>query len=112
MPPENVRVDLTKGTASMRLSRVSMLDQQDLANSLQGGPGVPVTVSFDIKWGGAGRRKEIRSAKERFRAQIVENTSTIEFQVEAGEFKFMSGPASTSKNVYSLIGRERNGVFF
>ena len=45
-------------------------------------------------------------------AQITENTSTIEFQVESGEFKFASGPAKTSKNVYSFVGRERNGVFF
>ncbi len=71
-----------------------------------------MTVSFEIRWGGSGRRKEIRNAKERFRAQIAENTSTMEFQVEAGEFKFASGPASTTKNVYSLIGRERNGVLF
>ena len=107
-----MQVDLKKGAESMRLSRVPMLDQQDLANSLHRGPGTPVTVSFEIEWSGMMHKKVIRSAKERFMAQIVENTSTIEFQVEQGEFKFASGPANTSKNVYSPIGRERNGVFF
>jgi hypothetical protein len=96
----------------MRYSRVPMPDQQDIVNALHNGPSIPGVVSFTVRWGGAGKRKQIRSAQHRFVADIVENSSTIEWQAEVGDLKLASDQANTSKNVYSLIGRERNGAFF
>ncbi|MGQ0548207.1 MAG: hypothetical protein ACT4PY_00850 [Armatimonadota bacterium] len=96
----------------MRMTAVPMPDQQSIINALNHGPSIPATVSFTVRWTGAGRRRQLRSAQQKFVAQVVENRSTIEWQFESGEFRVASDPAQTSKNVYSLLGRERNGVFF
>jgi hypothetical protein len=110
VPRESVQVNLAAGTASMRLARTPMPDQQDIVNALHKGPSRPSTVSFSVQWSGPGRRKTIRDGKERFVAQIVENTSTTTWRAEVGGFTLESQPGSRS--VYSLLGRERNGVFF
>lgn len=112
IPRESVQVDLQRGTATMRMTQVPMRDQQNITNALNHGPSIPATVSFAVRWRGAGRRRQVRKAQHRFAAQIVANRSTIEWQFEAGDHRVTSDPASTSKNVYSLLGRERNGVFF
>lgn len=96
----------------MRMIPAPMPDQQNLINALNGGPSIPATVSFTVRWRGIGRRRQLRNAQERFAAQTVENRSTIEWQLESGPFRIVSDPAQTSKNVYSLLARERNGVFF
>ncbi|MGQ0568117.1 MAG: hypothetical protein ACT4P5_01100 [Armatimonadota bacterium] len=100
------------GTASMRVARIPMPDQQDIVNALHNGPSIPATVSYDVRWRGPGRRKRIRSAQHKFSAVIVENTSTIQWEAALDGVTLKSDPASASKNVYSLIGRERNGMFF
>jgi hypothetical protein len=38
--------------------------------------------------------------------------ATIEWSATEEGFAFESDPAETSTNVFSLIGHERNGVFF
>ncbi len=96
----------------MRMGPTAMPDQQSIINALNHGPSIPATVSFTARWRGVGKRKQLRNAQERFVAQTVENRSTIEWQFNSGPFRVVSDPAQTSKNVYSLLARERNGVFF
>jgi hypothetical protein len=36
----------------------------------------------------------------------------MKWSANVGDFKFVSGPASTSSSVFAEIGRERNGSFF
>ncbi len=112
IPPESVQANVQRGTATMRMTQVPMPDQQNIVNALNHGPSLPATVSFTVRWRGLGKRRQLRSAQERFVAQTVENRSTIEWQFQTGDLRVASDPAQTSKNVYSFLGRERNGVFF
>jgi hypothetical protein len=48
----------------------------------------------------------------RFRGRFRISTVTIEWSAKVGTFEFASDPARTTVNVMSVIGRERNGVFF
>lgn len=116
LPPESVVVDLRKGTASMRMSRVALADQTDLNNALQHGPAIPATVSFDVRWGAARgmkmmKMKQIRNTQHRFALEMHETPSTIDWQADRGDLKVASD-AGSAKSTFSFIGREQNGVFF
>ena len=73
---------------------------------------MPATVSFHIRWGHVIQRDTIHDEENGFAGQFIENTATIEWSATEEGFAFASDPAETSVNVFSLIGKERNGVFF
>jgi hypothetical protein len=89
-----------------------MRDFTKIPNSLAGGPSVPATVSFDVHWSGVRRLDNIHDKTNGFAGQFIENMATIEWSATEEGFAFDSDPAETSTNVFSLIGHERNGVFF
>ncbi len=90
----------------MKVSRAAIPDQQDIVNALNNGPSFPATVSFDVRWRGAMgkmmKMKDVRNTQQKFAIQIMETSSTIDWQADRGDLKL----------VYSFVGRERNGAFF
>ena len=120
-PRDVVQVSLGSGTASLKMSDVLVIDAHDLANSLTNGEGLgslgippippkPGTVSFDIEWRGVIARAEVANEAQDFTGQFVETTATINWSASTDGFLFVSD-ASNQRNFYSVIGRERNGVF-
>lgn len=122
-PQDVVEINLGLGTASLRMKDLPVPDAHDLANSLTNGrglpsqgippiPPVPATVSFDIEWGGVIAREEISNDAQDFAGQFAKTTATINWSASQAGFLFVSEPPNAARNFYSVIGHERNGVFF
>lgn len=58
------------------------------------------------------RRLRLVNETDGFEGRYIEDKASIEWSAEEEGFRFQSDPAATSQNAYSVIGRERNGVFF
>lgn len=122
-PDDVVQVSPGSGTASLRMIDVPVMDFHDLANALTDGKGfgnppispmppVPATVSFDIEWGGVIERAIVTNENEDFTGQYVRTGATIQWSSNQAEFAFISEPPNPARNLYSVVGHERNGVFF
>ncbi len=122
-PRDAVQIDLDSGTASVHLANIPITDAHDLANSLTNGNGltnppippiapVPATVSFDIEWGNAIVREKVTNEVQDFEGQFIETGATISWSAAQTGFNFVSESPNPARSVYSVIGRERNGVFF
>ena len=72
---------------------------------------MPATVSFNIRWAGVRKRFWIRDEENGFMGNFIETFATAEWSSQQDKFQFVSDPAETSKNTFSVIGRERNGRF-
>jgi len=112
IPDESVDANLDDATASMDFHHLETKDFFTIPNSLMGGHHVPAIVSFEIRWSGVKKRVHTRDAKNHFVGDYIEDTAAIRWSAREKGFKFVSDPAHTSTNVFSEIGRERNGVFF
>ena len=99
------------------------MDAHDLANALTGGLGfsnppippiaaVPATVSFDIEWRGLIEQAIVTNENEDFTGQFIQTGATIQWSSSQSGFQFVSEAPNPARNVYSVIGHERNGVFF
>src|SRR5262245_13243361 len=66
-------------------------------------------VSLDIRWNPVDR---INNAQTGFRGKFTETRATTEWSAKTGDFSYVSDPGTTSIDLFSLLGRERNGVFF
>lgn len=64
---------------------------------------------MDVRWN---TQTRVRDVPNRFAGDFVGNSATIEWSAKRDNFEFVSDPARTSRNEFSLLGRERNGVFF
>lgn len=102
---------------------VPVMDFHDLANALTGGKGlanppvppftpVPATVSFDIEWSGVIERAIVINDDLDFTGQFVRTGATIEWSSQQAGFQFLSEAPNPARNLYSVVGHERNGVFF
>jgi len=122
-PRDSVEIDLDSGMASLRLSNVPIIDAHDLANALTNGQGlasqgippiapVPATVSFDIEWSGVISQAKVTNEAENFTGQFIETGATISWSSSQAGFSFVSEAPNPTRNVYSVIGKERNGSFF
>jgi len=84
-----VDVDFDLGRASLRVSRLGVFDDHDIANSLTDGLGLPgglgfsypqipsvaptrAIVSFDIEWSGIVSAAQISNAAQRFKGSFFE----------------------------------------
>jgi len=105
------------------MTNVAITDFHDLANALTGGKGftnppippvapVPATVSFDIEWSGVLERAIVVNEDQDFTGQYVRTGATIQWSSQQAGFQFVSEPPNPARNVYSVVGQERNGVFF
>jgi hypothetical protein len=94
------------------VDNLKLEDYSNIVNALKDGPSVPATVSFEVRWHGVHDRFKVTDGTNGFAARFIDNTATIKWSAEESGFKFVSDPANTSTSLVSLIGRERNGVFF
>jgi hypothetical protein len=105
------------------MTDVPVMDAHDLANALTGGKGfvnppiapfapVPATVSFDIEWNGVMERAIVTNDDEDFTGQYVRTGATIQWSSNEAGFQFTSEAPNPARNLYSVVGHERNGVFF
>jgi hypothetical protein len=70
----------------------------------------PAEVTLlDIRWNPVDK---ISDAQNGFRGKFTETRAITEWSAKTGDFSYVSDPGTTSVNVFSLLGRERNGVFF
>jgi hypothetical protein len=122
-PRDAVQIDLGSGTASVQMTDVPVFDAHDLANALTGGQGlanplippfaaVPATVSFDIQWSNVLEQAKVTNDIEAFTGQFWKTGATINWSSNETGFSFVSEAPDPSRNIYSVIGHERNGVFF
>ena len=124
-----VEVDFDEARASLRVRRLRLFDDHDLANSLTDGLGLPgdlgfpypaippvfpvrATVSFDVEWNGAVATAEIRNNSQGFKGTFLSTGATINWSVEQDGFLFRSEAPDPARNLISVLGREQNGVFF
>jgi hypothetical protein len=119
-----VEVDFDGARARLRVRDLSAFDDHDLANSLTQGlglatppiPGVfPVRakVSFDVEWDHALAMAEIENKTQMFKGSFLSTGATISWSAEQAGFRFESdAPPDPKANLISVLGRERNGVFF
>ena len=123
VPPESVAIDLDNATASLRVADVSVIDAHDLANALTNGKGltnppippiapVPATVSFAVQWSGVVSQAKVTNPASHFTGEFIETIATIKWSASQAGFDFVSEDPNPARNFYSVIGHERNGVFF
>jgi hypothetical protein len=105
----SLQVDLQAGTAVHSASNLVEEDFGTLFNSLTGGSGVPASVSFKLTWTAAGSPMNVTDSGQGFTGRFQLCTAAIEWSATAPNFSFVS---DSSSDVRSVIGRERNGIFF
>ena len=105
------------------MTNVLVIDAHDIGNALKIGKGlsnpplppvapVPATVSFDIEWGGVIERATVTNENEGFTGKFVRTGATIEWSSSEAGFQFVSEPRNPARNLYSVVGHKRNGIFF
>jgi len=119
-----VKVDFDAAHASLRVQGMDVFDDHDLANSLTQGLGLPspaipamfpvhAKVSFDVEWDGALATADIENSAQNFKGTFLSTGATIGWSAEQTGFQFQSDtPPDPKANLISVLGRERNGVFF
>lgn len=118
-----VEVDFDEGRARLRVRRLEVYDDHDLANSLTQGLGLPTpliapvfpvraTVSFDVEWNGILNSAQIANNAHHFKGTFLSTGATIRWSAEQDGFMFQSEAPDPSRNLISVLGREKNGVFF
>ena len=124
-----VQVDFDDARARLRVRGLDLFDDHDLANSLTYGLGLPgdlgfpyphvppvapvrATVSFDIEWSGLSGAAEIRNPSQQFKGSFLETGATIAWSSEEHGFRFQSEAPNPARNLFAVVGREQNGVFF
>jgi hypothetical protein len=126
---EAVEVDFDDARARLRVSGLNVFDDHDVANSLTDGLGLPgdpnypypkidpvqparAKVTFDIEWSGLLEAAEIHNATRRFEGSFLKTGATISWSAEQAGFRFQSEEPDPGRNLFAIIGSERNGVFF
>ena len=119
-----VEVDFENGRASLSVRDLDVYDDHDLANSLTQGLGIPTPpipgvfpvrakISFDVEWGGILGTAQIENNSQHFKGNFLSTGATIVWSAEQEGFRFQSDtPADPKANLISVLGREKNGVFF
>ena len=124
-----VKVDFDDGRARLRVRKLRVFDDHDLANSLTLGLGLPgdlgfpypaippvapvrATVSFDVEWNGIVATAQINNSAQTFKGTFLSTGATIRWSAEQAGFQFESEPPNPARNLISVLGREQNGVFF
>lgn len=126
-----VKFDLKQEKASLDVKDVLVFDGFTVPNALN--PFHPlghvnsVINSMRIEWSGTTLHRSWTDCDpDGFRGDFFEDKATIEVTATTpftpaqtcpptparNGFRFVSDPAETTENLFSQIGRERNGVFF
>ena len=112
VPGDKVTADVAHGSASLALTDFDVEDYHNLLNALQDGPSDPASVSFEMSWKANSPPMNVTDPVHHFDGRFTLCDVQIEWSATAPNFTFVSDPASTTHNVRSVIGHERNGVFF
>ena len=129
MDDDAVEVDFDSGRARLHVRRLDLYDDHDLANSVTLGLGLPgdmgfpypaiapvapvrATVSFDVEWSGIVAMAQIENATQHFKGSFLSTGATIKWSAKEEGFEFQSEAPDPSRNIVSVLGREKNGVFF
>ena len=107
-----LEVDLQDGTATLGLDDLDEEDYHNLLNALLDGPSDSASVSFEMRWKANAEAINVTDSVHGFTGRYQISTVQIEWSAKAPQFEFVSDPAGTTNNVRSVIGRERNGIFF
>jgi hypothetical protein len=124
-----VEIDFDNGRARLRVRGLDVYDDHDLANSVTQGLGLngdptypypaikPVApvrakVSFDVKWNGIISTAQIENSAQTFKGTFLSTGATIKWSAEEDGFQFQSEEPDPSRNEISVLGSEKNGVFF
>jgi hypothetical protein len=119
-----VEVDFDGSRARMLVRDLDVFDDHDLANSLTQGLGIPTPpipgvfpvrakVSFDVEWDGTLSMADIENTTQHFKGRFLSTGAKISWSAEQAGFHFQSDmPPDPKANLVSVLGRERNGVFF
>jgi hypothetical protein len=124
-----VNVDFDAGQARLLVKGLDVYDDHDIANSLTQGLGLPgglgfpypaiapvtpvrARVSFDVEWTGTIQTAQIENTAQRFSGLFLSTEATINWSAEEDGFQFQSETPNPSRNLISVLGREKNGVFF
>jgi hypothetical protein len=124
-----VEINFDEGQACLHVRGLDVYDDHDIANSLTQGLGLPgdlgfpypaiapvapvrAKVSFDVKWTGIVTTAQIENSVQGFKGTFLSTGATIEWSAQQDGFEFQSEPANPSRNLVSVLGREKNGVFF
>jgi hypothetical protein len=122
-----VDVDFDLARARLRVKNLRVFDDHDVANSLTLGLGLPggsgfpaiaavaptrATVSFDVVWNGMLDSADINNAAQSFKGTFLSTNATIKWSAEQPGFQFESEAPNPARNLISVLGREKNGVFF
>jgi hypothetical protein len=73
---------------------------------------VRATVSFDVEWNGIVANAQIENATQHFKGPFLSTGATIKWSAKEEGFEFQSEAPDPSRNLVSVLGREKNGVFF
>jgi hypothetical protein len=129
VPHEAVEVDFDDARARLRVRGLELFNDHDLANSLTYGLGLPgdlgfpyphinpvqpvrAKVSFEIEWSGLLEAAEIRNATQGFEGSFLKTGATIRWSSDEAGFHFESEAPNPARNLFAVLGRERNGVLF
>lgn len=124
-----VEVDFGQGQGHLIVNGLDVYDDHDLGNSLTQGLGLPgglgfsypaippvapvrAKVSFNVEWNGILATAEIDNSTQGFKGTFLSTGATINWSVEQNGFQFQSETPNPSRNLMSVLGREKNGVFF
>jgi len=129
VPDDAVNVDFHKGRATLRVADLEVFDDHDVANSLTYGLGLPgdlgfpypkippvspvrATISFEVNWNGVVEAANIRNDAQRFEGVFLQTDATVRWSSQQQGFAFVSEEPNPTRNLISVLGRERNGAFF
>lgn len=124
-----VEVDFDAGRARLRVRGVDVYDDHDLANSVTQGLGLPgglgfpypaiapvapvrARVSFDVEWDGVIATAQIENSTQQFNGSFLSTGATIAWSADGPGFHFESETPNPARNLVSVLGSEKNGVFF
>jgi len=112
IPSDSASIDFDGATASFRLRDLAIPDWGTLRYGVLGGPHVPSTVSFEVRWSGAMNRASKRNDAQGWGGEYIQVSPSITWSAKQEGFTFESESSPPSKNNSGVIGREQNGAFF
>jgi len=112
VPESSIDVNFAAGSASFKVDDLDVEDYHDVVNAINDGPSVDATVSWAITWNQVLSRTKIRDVGNQFTGDFIQSVAQTAWVGETDTARFVSDPAGTSINEFSLLARERNGSFF
>ena len=106
-----LQVDLANGKATLALTNFGLEDYGTLENALMDGPELDASVTFKMTWTATGDPFNVSDPVHQFAGRYSLARVDISWTgTNESGFSFASSPGITQ--VKSVIGRERNGIFF